>query len=120
MNDLIKNLRLLCWIWIVAATLALVYRAPVGVTYRHRVSGTKIDDTVTRIEWIGPFGSPSRSDFVGTYGSTKLVKSSLDLSRLIAVLLAANLIPALMLWQHDAITQWWHRQQQHRPPPLPK
>ena len=66
-----KNLRLLCWFWIVAGTMAVLFYAPVSVTYRHRAVVSRDQDTlVTKTEWIGPFGSP----FVGTY-SIKLVKS---------------------------------------------
>jgi hemolysin-activating ACP:hemolysin acyltransferase len=98
-----KNLRVLCWAWIVAATLATLLHAPVSVTHRHhRFSGGSEDTLVTTTEWIGPFGSPSR-DFVGTYGSIELVKSSIDFPRLIVAILAVNLLPAVLLWRHDEV-----------------
>ena len=92
-----KSLRALCWIWIVAGTMAVLFCAPVSATYRHRavVSGGQ-DTLVTETHWIGPFGSP----FAGTYQIT-LVKSSIDFSRLITVLLVVNFIPAVVLWQQS-------------------
>lgn len=55
----------------------------------------RFDDMVTQIEWIGPFASPR--DFVGTFGSMTLVKSSIDFSRLIVALLVVNFLPAVCL-----------------------
>jgi hypothetical protein len=77
---LTNNLRLLCWLWIAAATVAILFYAPVSVTYRYSGYSPK-DDRVTKTEWIGPFGSARDS------GSRMAVKSSLDFSRLIVVLL---------------------------------
>ena len=96
-----KSARTLCWAWIVAGTMAVLFYAPVSVTSRHHpFSGREEDTLVTETEWIGPFGSPSR-DFVGAYSSIKLVKSSIDFSRLITVLLVVNFIPAVVLWQQS-------------------
>ena len=87
--------------------MVLVLSAPVSVTYRYSGYSEK-DDTITKTEWIGPLGSPR--EYIGTYGSRKAVKSSLDLSRLIVVLFAANFLFALVLWKHDEIVRWRDKQ----------
>ncbi len=87
-----KSLRPLCWIWIVAATLMILYSAPISVT---RESYTSSGFQVTRIEWIGPFKQP--------YSASK---SSVDFSRPIVVLFTANFLPALVLWKHDEVVRW--------------
>ena len=79
--------------------MAVIFYGPVSVTHRHRLSSSGREDMVTTTQWIGPFGSPRSGDFVGTYSSIKLVKSSIDFSRLIIVLFAVNFIPVLLLWQ---------------------
>jgi hypothetical protein len=107
-----KNLRPQCWIWIVAATTVLVLLAPVSVTYRYSGYSEK-DDTITKTEWIGPLGSPR--EYIGKYGSREALKSSLDLSRLIVVLFAANFLPALILWKHDEIVRWQEERKQRHP-----
>jgi hypothetical protein len=98
------NLRLLCWIWILVATTITVFNAPVAVTRKVYSQ----EPQITKIEWIGPFAEP--------YDAHRITKSSLDLSRLALALLLANLLPAVVVWQHDRITQWWQR----RHPPLSK
>jgi hypothetical protein len=98
------NLRLLCWLWILAATTITVFNAPVAVTRKVYSPEAQI----TKIEWIGPFTEP--------YAAYRITKSSLDLPRLALALLLANLLPAIVLSQHDRITQWWQR----RNPPLSK
>jgi hypothetical protein len=96
-----KNLRVLCWVWIVASTIVILFRAPVSVT-RHY---SKSLPQVTTIEWIGPFGEPfTRYD---------VTKSSIDFSRLVVVLLAVNFLPAVLLWQYDKVVRWLERQQRH-------
>jgi uncharacterized protein YggT (Ycf19 family) len=90
-----RNLRVLCWGWIVGSTLVILFSAPVSVTRQESRS------QVTSIEWIGPFGEPFRS-----YDVTK---SSIDFSRLIVVLLAVNFLPAVLLWRHDEIAGWLER-----------
>ena len=100
---LTNNLRLLSWLWIAAATVAILFYAPVSVTYRYSGYSPK-DDTVTKTEWIGPFGSARDSD------SRMAVKSSLDFSRLFVVLLAMNFLPAVLLWRHDEVVVWLERQ----------
>ena len=91
-----KSMRTVCWIWIVASTTVVLFWAPVSVTRDYR-SGSH----VTSIEWIGPFGEPFRS--------LSVTKSSIDFSRLIVVLLAANLLPAVILWRSEAIGEWLQR-----------
>jgi uncharacterized protein YggT (Ycf19 family) len=73
-----KNLRVLCWVWIVASTLVILIFGS-GLVTRQDESRPQ----VTSIEWIGPFGKPFRSHAV--------TKSSIDFSRLIVVLLAGKL-----------------------------
>ena len=102
-----KKFRLLCWIWIVAATLMILFSAPVSVTYRRFVDSEK-DDPITKTEWIGPFGSPR--PYIG-----KALKSSLDLSRLIVALFAVNFLPALVLWKHHEIVRWQEKRKQPQP-----
>jgi hypothetical protein len=93
-----KELRPLCWFWIVAATMLILLVAPVSVTRRDAK-----DTQLTRIEWIGPFTEP--------YAIYRVTKSSIDFSRLIVALLVVNLLPAVVLWQHNGIVHWWeHRQ----------
>ena len=103
---LTNNLRLLSWLWIAAATVAILFYAPVSVTYRYSGYSPK-DDTVTKTEWIGPFGSARDSD------SRMAVKSSLDFSRLIVVLLTMNFLPAVLLWRHDEVVVWLERQKRN-------
>src|SRR5262245_3664219 len=102
------KLRLLCWVWIVAATIVILLSAPVAVTE----PGLR-DRQVTTVEWIGPFKEP--------HNSYRVTRSSIDFSRLLVVLLAVNFLPALILWRHDEIIQWRERQQRQpvandRPP----
>ena len=101
-----NNLRLLCRLWIAAATVAILFYAPVSVTYRYSGYSPK-DDTVTETESIRPFGSARDS------GSRMAVKSSLDFSRLIVVLLTMNFLPAVLLWRHDEVVVWLERQKRN-------
>ena len=75
--------------------------APVSVT---RQDG-KSRPQVTRIEWIGPFGE--------RFTRCDVTKSSIDFSRLFIALLAANFLPAELLWRHDEVVGWLERQQRH-------
>jgi hypothetical protein len=92
-----KNLRILCWVWILAATIAILFHAPVSVTRKNLVT----DSQVTSTEWIGPFTQP--------LNAYRVTRSSIDFSRLVVVLLAVNFLPAVLLWQHDEIGGWWER-----------
>ena len=96
-----KNLRVICWVWIVASTIVILFRAPVSVT---RQDG-KSRPQVTRIEWIGPFKEPFSERF--TRGD--VTKSSIDFSRLVIAILAANFLPAVLLWQHNEVVGWLER-----------
>ena len=69
---LTNNLRLL-WLWIAAATVAILFHYHLGNVARFCGYSPK-NDTVTKTEWIGPFGSARDSD------SRMAVKSSLDFS----------------------------------------
>ncbi len=82
-----------------------VLRSSLG-NYRYSGYSPK-DDTVTKTEWIGPFGSARDSD------SRMAVKSSLDFSRLIVVLLTMNFLPAVLLWRHDEVVVWLERQKRN-------
>jgi hypothetical protein len=92
------RLRVLCWVWIVAATILILLSAPVSVT-RPGYGGDKL----TTIEWIGPFKEP--------YKSHRVTRSSIDFSRLLVALLAVNFLPALILWRHDEIIRSWERRE---------
>ena len=96
-----KSMRVLCWAWIVASTIVILFQAPVSVTRQD----SKSRPQVTRIEWIGPFGEPLRR-----YDVTK---SSIDFSRLFVALLAVNFLPATLLWRHNEVAGWLERQQRH-------
>jgi hypothetical protein len=100
---LTNNLRLLCWVWIVSSTIAILFHAPVTVT---RKSYTSSDSQVTSTEWIGPFTQPLYA--------YRVTRSSIDFSRLVVVLLAVNFLPAVMLWRHDEVVGWLERQQRDR------
>lgn len=79
-----KSLRFLCLGWIVAATIAILFAAPVSVTRRYDTNFQ-----VTSIEWIGPFKQP--------FDKYLVTKSSIDFSRLVVALLVVNFLPAVML-----------------------
>ena len=103
-----KELRPLCWFWIVAATMLILLVASAGeLEFRASVpiSVTRRDakDTqLTRSEWIGPFTEP--------YAIYRVTKSSIDFSRLIVALLVVNVL-AVVLWQHYETVHWWERRQ---------
>ena len=99
-----KFMRSLCWVWMVGLTILILFNAPVSVTRQ----ADKSHPQVTRIEWIGPFGVPSYLP------SGSVTRSSIDFSRLIAALLAVNLLPAVILWRSEVIGEWLFRRV---PPP---
>jgi hypothetical protein len=96
-------MRVACWAWIVVSTTLILFWSPVSVTRQ----ADKSRPQVTSIEWIGPFGEPFRSH------RQDITKSSIDFSRMIAALLAANFLPAVLLWRHDKVAGWLERQQRH-------
>ena len=96
-----KFMRVACWVWIVVSTTLILVWSPVAVT---RGQADKSRPPVTRIEWIGPFGEPLEP-------SSSIIKTSIDFSRMIAALLAANFLPAVLLWRHDEVAGWLERQQ---------
>ena len=92
-----KFMRVACWVWIVVSTAMILFWAPVSVS-------RQADKTqVTSIEWIGPFGEPFRSY------RQDITKTSIDFSRMIAALLAANFLPAVILWRFKTIGEWLRR-----------
>jgi hypothetical protein len=99
-----NNLRVLCWIWIVGSIIVILFRAPVSVTRQE----SKSRPQVTTIEWIGPFKKPLGESLAG------VTKSSIDFSRLLVAILAANFLPSVLLWQHDEVVRWLNAQQRHR------
>ena len=92
-------MRVACWAWIVVSTAVILFWAPVSVTRQ----ADKSRPQVTRIEWIGPFGEPFESY------RPDITKSSIDFSRMIAALLAANFLPAVILWRFKPIGDWLDR-----------
>ena len=93
-----KFMRAVCWVWIVASTTLILFWSPVSVTRQ----ADKSRPQVTRIEWIGPFGEPLAP-------RSNITKSSIDFSRMIAALLAANFLPAVILLRFKTIGEWLHR-----------
>jgi hypothetical protein len=98
-----KFMRVACWVWIVVSTTLILFWSPVSVTRQ----ADKSRPQVTRIEWIGPFGEPLGPRY-------NITKSSIDFSRMIAALLAANFLPAVILWRFKTIGEWLDRRV---PPP---
>ena len=104
----IKLIRSICWVWIVAATIAVLFYAPVSVTRRGHA---KSDRPVTTIEWIGPFNDPNKPPPPETgpwrlarLATDPVIKSSIDLFRLIVVLFGANFLPVLILRYRRPVT----------------
>ena len=100
-----RNLRVLCWAWIVLSTIVILFHAPVSVA---RKSYGKPGVQATSVEWIGPFKEPFNKP------SASVIRSSIDFSRLVVAILAANLLPAVLLWQHDQVVEWLKIQQRQR------
>ena len=75
----------------------ILFWSPVSVTRQ----ADKSRPQVTRIEWIGPFGEPLEP-------RSNITKTSIDFSRMIAALLAANFLPAVILWRFKATELWPH------------
>ena len=94
-----KFMRAACWVWIVVSTTLILFWSPVAVTRQ----ADKSRPQVTRIEWIGPFGEPLENY------RPDITKSSIDFSRMIAALLAANFLPAVILWRFKTIGDWLDR-----------
>ena len=97
-----KFMRVACWVWIVVSTTLILFWSPVAVTRQ----ADKSRPQVTRIEWVGPFGEPLEP-------RSNITKTSIDFSRMIAALLAANFLPAVLLWRHNEVAGWLERQQRH-------
>jgi hypothetical protein len=93
-----KFMRAACWVWIVVSTTLILFWSPVAVTRQ----ADKSRPQVTRIEWIGPFGEPLEP-------RSNITKTSIDFSRMIAALLAANFLPAVIIWRFKTICEWLDR-----------
>ena len=85
-------MRVLLWTWIVGATATVLFMPPM-----HEKLPTRRGEAT---QWMSK-GALEQS----VLGSSDL-DTRIDISRLIVTLLALNFLPAVALWQYDAIRDW--------------